>query len=438
MKVAVVFLAVLSVFMVGSGLKGLYEKRAMQKSLISLIPNQHTEESQRMALNESLVSLIPSKTTEQPHRVNRSGSLLGMVRDTKQKEALRDSLYSMVKDAEQEIALKNSLLKMIPDAKLATSDKFLWAANSVGNMTQISLDTLKPVKTTQAPYFVTSMAVSNDKKTLITLGSFGAIDFLDAQTGEHKQSVTGMDDTNGGYLELTKDNKFFLKAGYPGKVKQYAFPSGKLVKDYGQVFEAKESPMNTSAIWTIKATPDSQYFFVSNEFAHLKQFKLSDYSLVKDYGVVHSDSLSAMTVTADGKWLYTSSISGELKKWDIAKQIVVKDFGKIYDKKSDWIFAVTSTADSKQVFVTSSNWTLGLMSSWSVDTDKMSHDYKTVFPNHSFRSVITSSDNKYVFTGSDRGFLKVYEVDTGKLVKDFGEVFASENLDSGIYTLALA
>jgi len=287
------------------------------------------------------------------------------------------------------------------------------------------------------PYFVTSMAVSNDRKNLVTLGSFGQIDMLNAETGEHVRTISEMVRTDGGYMDLTKDNKYILRAGYPGKVQQFDFVSGNLVKDYGKIFKAKESPIGTSAIWTIKATPDSKYFFVSNEFAHLKQFDLTNQTLVKDYGVVHSDSLSAMTITRDGKWLYTTSISGEMKKWNIAKQSVEKDFGAIYKKENNWIFTVDSTPDSQQVLITSSNWTLGLMSSWSVNEDKMLHNFNKVFPNHSFRSVLTTSDSKHVFAGSDRGFLKMYEIDSGRLVKDFGEIFDAEQLNNGVFTLAL-
>merc|ERR1711988_294622 len=128
----------------------------------------------------------------------------------------------------------------------------------------------------------------------------------------------------------------------------YDFPSGNQVKDYGKIFEAKESPIGTSAIRTIKSTPDSKYFFVSNEFGHLKQFDLASQTLVKDYGVVHSDSLTAMTITRDGKWLYTTSISGEMKKWDIARQSVVKDFGKIYEKDKTGFLQLTQLQIQKQ------------------------------------------------------------------------------------------
>jgi len=326
---------------------------------------------------------------------------------------------------------------MIPEVKENVKDRFLWVANTLGNMVQINLDTFEQKALTNLDYFVTSMAVSNDRKALVTLGSFGQIDLLNAETGEHVSTISEYTETGGGYMDLTKDNKYILKAGYPGEVQQYDYKYGKLVKDYGKIFEAKESPVGTSAIWTIKSTPDSKYFFVSNEFGHLKQFDLTNQTLVKDYGQVHSDSLSAMTITRDGKWLYTTSISGEMKKWNIAKQSVEKDFGKIFKKENNWIFTVDSTPDSQQVLVTSSNWTLGLMQSWSVKEDKMLHDFKTVFPNHSFRSVLTTSDSKHVFAGSDRGFLKMYEIDSGKLVKDFGEIFDGEQLNNGVFTLAL-
>jgi len=192
-----------------------------------------------------------------------------------------------------------------------------------------------------------------------------------AQTGDLQITAETMHDMvlEGGQLAITKDGQSVLIAGYPGMVRQYSLSTGKLVHDYGKVFKAEISPMKTSCIWTIKCTPDNKSFFVSNEFGHLKQFSLEDFSLLKDYGKIHSDSLSQLLVTADGKWLYTTSISGEMKKWDVAKQSLKKDFGAIYPAGTNWIFAITSTADSKNVFISSSYWTIGLMSQWSVDTD---------------------------------------------------------------------
>jgi WD40 repeat protein len=193
-----------------------------------------------------------------------------------------------------------------------------------------------------------------------------------------------------------------------------------------------------SAIWTMAATPDNKSLFAANEYGHLKQFSIKNGSLTKDYGVVHSDSLSSLTITADGRYLFTSSISGEFKKWDIGRQTLIKDFGKIYPKENDWIFAITSTPDSKNVFVSSSNWTSGVMSQWSVNSEKMVKDYGTVFGTHSFRSLVVSRDGGSVFGGSDQGTLKQYSVADGELVKDWGVVGKEESLSYGIYAMAVA
>lgn len=115
-----------------------------------------------------------------------------------------------------------------------------------------------------------------------------------------------------------------------------------------------------------------------------------------------------------------------------------KDFGVIYPKGQNWIFAITSSPDSKNVFVSSSNWTLGVMSQWSVEDEKMTKDFGTVFPTHSFRAVVVSKDGKYVFAASDQGTLKQFSVGDGSLVKDYGAIGQEESLNDGIYSMSVA
>jgi len=248
---------------------------------------------------------------------------------------------------------------------------------------------------------------------MVSVDQFGDIYKWNVATGKATNAITDLrPNSNLSACALTKDAKSLFCGGFPGIVKKYSLESNKMVLDLGQVFDDLNPQVHKpeSAIWTMKTTPDNKSLFVSNEYGHLKQFSVEDGSLVKDYGIVHSDSLSSLDITADGQWLFTSSISGEFKKWSVAEQKLVKDFGVIYPKDNNWIFAITSSPDSKNVFVSSSNWTLGVMSEWSVDQEKMTRDFGTVFPTHSFRSLVVTKDGKHVFAASDQGTLKEFSV----------------------------
>merc|ERR1711976_372950 len=271
-------------------------------SLVSLIPGK-TDEVHQKALNKSLVDLIPGNTDEM-HKQALNNSLVDLIpgkTDELHQQALNKSLLSLIPSQTAEASSK-FLGKKVSNAinevlNQVAQDRFLWVANTKGNMTKIDLKTFEQYAHAQRHNFITSLAVSNDKKTLVALGNFGSIDLLDAETGNLIKNVAPqLNSPDGGMLALTQDNKYILKAGYPGGVKQFDFETGKFVFDYGKVFEANESPIKTSAIWTIKATPDSKYFFVANEYGHLKQYDLTTQALVKNYGKVHTDSLSAMTI----------------------------------------------------------------------------------------------------------------------------------------------
>jgi WD40 repeat protein len=329
-----------------------------------------------------------------------------------------------------------------PNAKTESGD-ILYTGDAQGQITQWSISQQKQTRKLLSPHttLITSLLVTSDGKHMVSVDQFGGMYKWDVATGNWTSAIVDVTTNNDfSACALTKDGNSLFCGGFPGKIKSFSMQTNKLALDMGQVFDDLNPQVHKpmSAIWTMATTPDNKSLFAANEYGHLKQFSVKDGSLLKDYGVVHSDSLSSLTITNDGKWLFTSSISGEFKKWDVSKQSLVKDFGKIYPKENNWIFAITSSPDSKNVFVSSSNWTIGVMSQWSAADEKMVRDYGTVFDTHSFRSLVVTRDGKFVFTASDQGNLKQYGVADGALVKDYGAVGKEESLSYGIYTMAVA
>jgi WD40 repeat protein len=328
-------------------------------------------------------------------------------------------------------------------APTAQSGDILYLGDAQGQITQWSISQQKQTLKLLSPHttLITALLVTTDGKQMVSVDQFGGMYKWDVATGKITAQIgDGTSSNDFSACALTKDSLSLFCGGFPGVIKIFSMQTNKQTIDMGQVFDDLNPQVHKpmSAIWTMASTPDNKSLFAANEYGHLKQFSVTSGSLLKDFGIVHSDSLSSLTITPDGAYLFTSSISGELKKWSIPQQVLLKDFGKIYPKENNWIFAINSSPDSQNIFVSSSNWTLGVMSQWSVHEEKMVRDYGTVFDSHSFRSLVVSRDGGSVFGGSDQGTLKQYDVNGGGLVRDWGVVGGGESLRYGIYAMAVA
>lgn len=201
------------------------------------------------------------------------------------------SVYKLHSTQVQSAALKSQKLT-------AKAGDILYIGNAKGQISEWSISGQKKTRDLRSPHgmLITALLVTPDSKQMVSVDQFGTMVKWDVATGNAIAPITDPKPSmNLSACTMTKDGKSVFCGGFPGSIKKYSTETNKMALDLGQCFEDLNPQSHTpqSSIWTMATTPDSKSLFVSNEFGHLKQFAVGDGSLVKDYGIVHSDSLSS-------------------------------------------------------------------------------------------------------------------------------------------------
>lgn len=95
-----------------------------------------------------------------------------------------------------------------------------------------------------------------------------------------------------------------------------------VVYDFGEIHD--------DWITCIAVSPNSKTFFTGSKDSTMRFWSVSMRECLKDFGLIHQGSLSAMIMTSDGYMLYTADNKGYLKMWDINDHTEY-DFGKVHE-----------------------------------------------------------------------------------------------------------
>ena len=83
-------------------------------------------------------------------------------------------------------------------------------------------------------------------------------------------------------------------------------------------------------------TLDNENLFVSDSEYKLKLIKLSDGSIIEDFGNIHDCdndfSRQSTVLTTGGQFFFTTSENGHLKQFCVHNRTLIQDFGKIANK----------------------------------------------------------------------------------------------------------
>ena len=99
------------------------------------------------------------------------------------------------------------------------------------------------------------------------------------------------------------------------------------------------------------------------------------------------------------------------------EQKVVRDYLRNYDN----IWSIAISSDDKHLW-TNSGEPFAHVKQFSVRNGKMVKDFGPIFGNDPTKSVMTTSDNNYLFAASYGGKLKQVSLKSQKAVNDYGEV----------------
>jgi len=134
----------------------------------------------------------------------------------------------------------------------------------------------------------------------------------------------------------------------------------------------------------------------------------------------HTDGVISVAFSPDGKYVLTGSLDKTAKLWDLDKGVVVRTFVG----HTGAVESVVFSPDGKYVLTGSSDKSAKL---WDAATGKVLQTFNdptniprtAVEMKRSCHSVAFSPDGKYVLTASDDGTPKLWDANTGLLVRAF-------------------
>ena len=111
-------------------------------------------------------------------------------------------------------------------------------------------------------------------------------------------------------------------------------------------------------------------------------------------------------------------------QWSISQQKVTKDYGNIM---AGMIRSMVQTSDKKYLFLSDN---AGFLKQIDVKKQKVVRDYGKV--HGKIFSIAITSDDKYLWKSGcgDNGLMKQFFVRNGKMIKDYGTIFKNIGVES--------
>jgi hypothetical protein len=328
--------------------------------------------------------------------------------ETAERQRLMDSEQFERKTRYEGLAHSKPWMELEP--KFFEEPRFLFSADSNGNVKQWSLRDSTVVKDMAKTYHKTTVYViasTRNSKYLFTsdqLGNVKQISVADSSIVKDYGKVFKAPITA---LECSPDSRFLLVGDENGNLKQFDVETQKLMKSYGKVLPG--------AMLTCAVTPDSATFFVAGSQGHCKQFCLNDYATVRDYGKIHKGSIFSICVTADSNYLFTSDKYGYMKQWGVKDGNLIKDYSKVHER---FIYAMATTPDSRYLFVTGNR---GCLVQWDIRSQTLRKDYGRAHGGDTdICEIVVSPNSKHFWTSDDGGSIKEWSVEFEGLQRDYG------------------
>lgn len=249
---------------------------------------------------------------------------------------------------------------------------------------------------------VESMAFSNDGKVLAT-GGYQEVKFWDPESGALKQTLTGFSDRVVA-MHYSPDGKYLATGGGPatedGEVKIFEAASLKPVVEL-------KSP-HSDTVLGVCFSPDSTKLATCGADKFVKVWEVPSGKFLKSFEG-HTHHVLDVGWKPDGKLLASGGADMALKVWDYEKGEQARTQPNAHAKQITRLVFVGKAG----LFLTAGgDATVKL---WNVDNGGNQRTYPGA-ADYLF-AVAASADGKLVASGGEEGVLRIYNGDTGALVK---------------------
>jgi WD40 repeat protein len=253
---------------------------------------------------------------------------------------------------------------------------------------------------------IESMAYSPDGKYLAT-GAFREVFLWDAQTGQIRQRITNFADRVTA-LAFSPDGKLLATGGGPatedGELRVYEVPTGKMVFD-AKMTEPKNAHSDT--VFGVCFSPDGTKLASASADKFVKTWEVPSGKFIKAFEG-HTQHVLDVSWRGDGKNLASAGADNVVKVWDFDKGEQLRTINA-HTKQVTRLQFVGKTAN----FVTCSGDQSVKM--WNSDNGGNQRNFTG---NTDFLYALgVSLDGKVVATGGEEGVVRLYNGDTGALIK---------------------
>lgn len=222
-------------------------------------------------------------------------------------------------------------------------------------------------------------------------------------------------------IAISPDKRFIFTGGADKHIRQYSIATQNLMKDYGEIHQ--------DWIRSIKITPSQKFLFSAGDDCQLTQLNLKDFCIHKKYEKIHNEAITLTVLMPNEKYLLTSSIDRTLKQWIISSNGFCSQKKHYTKLHQNYTTSLEQAKDGKYLLSGGDDLKL---KKWIFDeNDELVLVMDFGAAHNSFVKFILPailSENFFTW-GNDRK-LKKWELESGELVKDYGDITNGININN--------
>lgn len=255
-----------------------------------------------------------------------------------------------------------------------------------------------------------SVAVSPDGRRILSVGNDGLIKIWDAETASLLKTITAKTPIVNS-AAFSPDGRYIVAGGGPddpsgteGTLTIWATATGEVVRE----FEIAEGEFAlTRTIKSVAFSPDGAKIISGGQDLKLKVWDVASGKAGLALSNRESE-IAAVAISPDGKRVVSASFQ-ELTVWDAASGALLKTL-----KHPGWVMSVTFSPDGKQILTGGEDHKVRV---WQTETGRLVRTLE----GHSgtIRSVAVSADGARIVSGSEDTMIKIWNANNGDLIATF-------------------
>lgn len=272
----------------------------------------------------------------------------------------------------------------------------IFSGSSDGFIIQWGVDSANEIKRIEVgDNGVTCLAINPDGDKMVSGSWGGTIRMWDIESGEE---ITRFDGHVGAVesIVFSPDGKYIISGSYDNSVRIWEVKTGK---------EVKRLIGHTSTIWALDISSDGKNVISGSADKTLRYWDIYDGLEISRFAE-HLDTVFDLAVTSDDTLLISVSTDKTMRSWNIIESAPIH-----VESPPNMAMSVAFTSDNNYALVGFSG---GLLKLLDVKTQNIVREY--IGHKSSIRSVEISNSGRYAITGSFDDTAIIWNIETGEIL----------------------